>query len=605
MGDERGSWWRVARLSVVLIAWGVWVAWPAWGWAAVTVAAASWVVQWGVERKAPRCTVLDAALLVFLLSAGVGMWASYDRDGVHAIFPAYPMGWPKLWGLLLAVFLYAALAALTTDTVRQWAVALLAGIGAAAALLFSIAHFGIAPPAITRFAAWLIPNDNVIAGVLAPLLLLDAGTLLTLRGDGSAIWKSRLQYWGIASGVVMLLALALTGSRGAWIAAGVALSLAAIWQVARRPKRVWARIGVFVGVLAGGSLIIYALGLDHNPALAALARYPDIANRLWIALRGLLLVRDYPFTGSGLGHFALVDSTYAQLIHVPTLPYSHALLLDVAVEQGLLGALAMLAVWLIALWRGLWALARAERRLPLLGAGLLALVVIAVHGLVDDALYSSRWSAFLWVPVGVIVAAQRDAPAIPSWQRHIERIGAAVLGVGVIVALFALRQTLIPAWYANLGALAQTRAELPWYNYQKFDDPTLDQIRQRESFSIAEAYFNLALTFDPGQVTARTRLTQMALARGDYDAALLHAQAAWDAGHRDRVTRLLLSDALTANGKVAQAAALAWNLTWADGRLEGQAFYRYQQQGDQRRALYARHVVRLLSADFSVGTFER
>jgi len=585
----------MARLGGALAAWGVWVAWPTWGWAAVIVAAAPWVLGWVGERKAPRLTALDAALALFVLSAGVGVWASYDRTGVHAIFPAYPMGWAKLWGLLLAALLYAALAALTTETARRWAVALLTGVGAAGALLFSIAHLRIAPPAITRVAAWLIPNDNVIAGLIAPLLVLDVGMLLTLRGDG-VMWKSRLQIWGIATGLVMLAALPLTGSRGAWLTLGVALGLAAFWQGARRCGRDWLRFGAFTGgltagVLLGGWLVV------RSGLWATVIHHPDIANRLWIFLRGWLLVRDYPFTGSGLGNFALVDSTYAQLIHVPTLPFSHALLLDVAVEQGLLGALAIIAVWISALWQGLWALARAEKRLPLLGAGLLTLVVIIVHGLGDDALYSSRWSAFLWMPVGVLVATQGDAPMAPVWQRRIGRIGAAALAVGLAVALFTLRQTLVPAWYANLGALTQTQTELPWYNYRQFDNPTLDEIRRRENLTRAEAYFNLALTFDPGQVTARTRLAQMALARGDYAAALAHTQAAWNAGHRDRVTRLLLSDALAANGKVAQAAALARGLTWADGRLEGQAFYRYQQQGDQRRALYAKHVARLLSTD--------
>ncbi len=583
-------WSPVARLCGALLAWGVWVAWPAWGWAAVIVALAPWVVEWLADRKAPRFTALDVTLLAFVLSALAGVWAGYDRSGVHAIFPAYPVGWVKLWGLLLAALVYAALAALTTETARRWAVTLLTGIGAVGALLFSIVRLGIAPAAITRFVHWLIPNDNVIAGVLAPLLLLDAGIVCALRGEAGAIGKSRLRAWGIAAGAVMLVALPLTGSRGAWGTLGVALGLTALWQLARRCGRAWLRVGVFVGGLTGGVLAGGWL-MARSGLWATALHHPDIANRLWIFLRGLLLVRDYPFTGSGLGHFALVDSTYAQLIHVPTLPYSHALLLDVAIEQGLLGALALLGVWLIALWRGLWTLACADKRMPLLGAGLLALSVMVIHGLGDDALYSSRWSAFLWAPVGIIVAAQGD---VPAWQRWIERIGAAALGVATLAAFFVLRPALVPAWYANLGALAQTRAELPWYNYRQFDNPTLDQIRQRGNFSVAEAYFNLALAFDPGQATARTRLAHLALARGDYDAALMHAQTAWNAGHRDRVTRLLLSDALTAQGKVAQAASLARGLTWADGRLEGQAFYRYQQQGDRRRALYAKHVLQLL-----------
>ncbi len=576
----------------MLAAWGIWVLWPAWGGAVVAVAALPWGLQWLKERRMPRLTGLNVALTLFGLTAGVGVWASYDRNGALAIFPAYPVGWAKLWGLGLAILLYAALAALTTTTARRWAVALLTGIGAAAAWLFSITHWRIAPPAITGFVAGLIPNTNILAGVLAPLLLLDGGMLLTLRSENSS--RRRLWFtWGVATGALMLVSLMLTDSRGAWLALGAALTVTVLWQLARRCRPAGLRLGAFAVILVGG-LLAGGWGIMHTGLWDTAAHNPDVANRLWIFLRGLLLVRDYPFTGSGLGNFALVDSTYAQLIHVPTLPYSHALLLDVTVEQGIPGALALLTVWVIAFEQGMGALARSPRRLPWLGAGLLALLVIIVHGMVDDPLYSSPWSIFLWAPVGVIAAAQRDAPPAPLWQHRLAQTGAAAAGTGMFIVLFMVRQMLIPAWYANLGALAQTHTELSWYNYRQFDNPTLDEIRQRENLVRAEAYFNLALTFDPGQVTARTRLAQIALARGDYAAALTHAQTAWNSGHRDRVTRLLLSDALAANGKVAQAAALAEGLTWAEGRLEGQAFYRYQQQGDRRRALYARHVVKLL-----------
>jgi len=150
------------------------------------------------------------------------------------------------------------------------------------------------------------------------------------------------------------------------------------------------------------------------------------------------------------------------------------------------------------------------------------------------------------------------------------------------------------AWYANLGAVHQTWAELSAYNVKHFDNPTLDQIRQRVDLSAAERFFAQSLALNPGQVTARTRLAEIALARGQYERALTHTQAAWDAGHRDRVTRLLLGDALVAAGDVEAGVKVVRGLKWAEGRLDGQAWYRYWVGKDYRRAADAwRAVVKL------------
>jgi predicted Zn-dependent protease len=138
------------------------------------------------------------------------------------------------------------------------------------------------------------------------------------------------------------------------------------------------------------------------------------------------------------------------------------------------------------------------------------------------------------------------------------------------------------AFYANWGAVRQTRTELGYYNAKGFAG--LDKIRREADLSSAEQLFSRALTLDPGQVTARTRLTEIALSRGQYDQALVHIQAAWDAGHRDRVTRLLLGDALVAAGKVEQAVDVVRGLEWAERRLDGLAWDRYWLGEDYARA---------------------
>jgi predicted Zn-dependent protease len=143
------------------------------------------------------------------------------------------------------------------------------------------------------------------------------------------------------------------------------------------------------------------------------------------------------------------------------------------------------------------------------------------------------------------------------------------------------------------------RVELSLYDYNHFDSPTLDQIRQGADLSTAETLFTQALALDPGQVTARTRLAGIALSRGKHAQALTHAQAAWDAGHRDRVTRLLLGDALIATGKVEAGVELVRGLAWAEGRLDLQAWYRYWVNGDYHRAADAWRAVAQLNPENS------
>jgi hypothetical protein len=336
--------------------------------------------------------------------------------------------------------------------------------------------------------------------------------------------------------------------------------------------------------------------VEISPLRAMALESLDFTNRLNIFSHAALLVRDYPFTGSGLGSFALMYSTYALLIHVPIISHAHSLFLDIAVEQGIIGALAAAVVWGGAGWLGMRELALAKGPRPVLAAGLLSLAALLIHGLMDDPIYASPGIPLLWVSTGVVVATLRHRKAGwlvgRRWRWLV--VGMALLGL-LLLGLFG--RTLAATWCANLGAVAQTLVELPSYDYKHSDDPTLDQIRQREDLSAAEAYFHRALALDPGQVTARTRLAHIALGRGEYETALEHTQAAWEAGHRDRVTRLLLGDALVAQGRVEEAAAMVRGLEWAESRLGGQVWYRYWVNEDWQRVAYAWRAVLLLDPE--------
>lgn len=615
----------------------------------MALALAPWLIRLAVTRRLSR-PLFDLSLALFLLTAGASMWAAYDPDGSRAVFPI-PIGWRKLWGLILAAMLFYALASFQTETQRRWIVQLLAGFGAAVSAWFIATHDWSAQPAKSGFITQLgmavqaplpyLPGHRLspnVAGGLTALLMPMSLELMARRGEERRWWA----VCGLAATLVMALGLPLTSSRGAWLGVGGALCLAAAWWLAGRLSRGERRLTVFTAVVVLGGLL-GGLAIASIPFLrsATLGSYA-FANRLRIFSQTALLIRDYPFTGCGLGNFPLVHSTYVLLIHVPVMVYAHSAPLDVAVEQGILGTLAMVIVWVGAGWLGLRTLARSERAPAGLAAGLLALAVLMIHGVFDSVLYSSRALLLLWMPAGLIIASPREqrskgaegqgsgegergrqrdketkrkgdtksspgcsgpgtegtmqCPGIEGKAKGQGGKGWGLLavGVGVLIVGALVWRPVAAAWYANLGAVHQTLDELRSYDYHHFDDPGLDQIRRQEDLSAAVAHFERALALDPGQVTARTRLAQIALARGEYEVALEHAEAAWEAGHRDRVTRLVLGDALVAQGRVEKAVEIVRGLERAETRLDGEAFYRYWLGEDWQRAAYAwRAVLRL------------
>ena len=210
-------------------------------------------------------------------------------------------------------------------------------------------------------------------------------------------------------------------------------------------------------------------------------------NRLELMRLSTLLVRDYPFTGIGLGTYPLVFSTYVLLIHVGFIGSPHNLYIELAAEQGVAGLLVFLAI-VVLTFRLAWVVSgrqasRSSGPLPLAGA-VAMLIVLLIHGLVDDPLYARRAALlFLLVPSGLITGMWRiTAPATPAAPgprtRRAWLVGAALLALLLVAGILA-RRPLTAAWHANLGALSQTRAELTVYDSAHFDRLSLDAVRRQ------------------------------------------------------------------------------------------------------------------------------
>jgi putative inorganic carbon (HCO3(-)) transporter len=157
--------------------------------------------------------------------------------------------------------------------------------------------------------------------------------------------------------------------RWGWIGVGVGalLSAGVVWRVG------WARLldMILVGTtLSGGD------------------------GRFQIWQRALYMIQDFPFTGIGMGLFGDVAAAlYPFPGRVPGveprfMPHAHQLFLQVAVDMGIPGLAAWLAVFVGVLVAGgqIYRLARQQEQRWLMGlvAGLLAAqVALTVHGLLD------------------------------------------------------------------------------------------------------------------------------------------------------------------------------------------------------------------------------
>jgi predicted Zn-dependent protease len=134
-------------------------------------------------------------------------------------------------------------------------------------------------------------------------------------------------------------------------------------------------------------------------------------------------------------------------------------------------------------------------------------------------------------------------------------------GIGIIpliaLAGIILHPGALAKMHANLGAVAQTKAELSQYQWPQW--PIQDALRRdpRVDISHAVADYQMALAIDVNNVTAHKRLGQIALSRGNYALAQQHLAAAYRASPEQRAIRQLLGETYAVTGQL-QLAATLW-----------------------------------------------
>lgn len=535
----------LADLTCALIAAALWYvsdgrlgAWP------LIIAAVPWMVRIFTGHAPLPRTRLDWLMAIFLVTAALGGWAAYNAT----------IAWDKFWLVIGAAVLYYALAGQRPSTV--WHVVYGAAVAAVGvAVYFLLTHDFVELPAKVGFlnsiglslmklrpdffAALHRLHPNVAGGLIALMLpfVIAAGLRANRHSDPVGLLAATV------GTVVAGFGLLMTTSRGAWLAVAGGLLAWGLWAMAEPLARrlyLTRRQALGIEVLALLGLGLTALLIMPGGLMGLLDRLPGPASagsRMVISRDAVDLAGDFPIIGGGLGAFDGLYSHYIRVIPNHVLIHAHNLYLNVAVEQGLPGLLALLLMIGLAFW---WLAdpRKSEGRRTLkdrsfvCGALFASLAVLCLHGLVEDALYGSRGLLLLWLPLGLTAAVFPRRHTMAETLAAVPRVVWFVVGmIGLVaVAMVVVNYTRVQStWHSNIGAIQMARVELADYPRDEWDDGSRVGL-------LDEAGENLehALLLNERNRTAWHRLGLIALQERDFTAAVgaLATAHALDPNHR-------------------------------------------------------------------------
>ena len=343
---------------------------------------------------------------------------------------------------------------------------------------------------------------------------------------------------------------------------------------------------IFAVEIALSALLIIVLFLIDRYVPATLVnsfyRFFAASDRQEIAFGAVKLFEDFRFTGGGLGSFAGLYSQY--ILGVPYFFTSDSfnLFLDVAVEQGVVGLLAVILIFSSSAWLLLSAAAKTKNRL-LLQAAFSSLVIITLHGMVDEIVYGPNSAFLLFVLPGIACALSR--PALDGGQtQHFKRshtFSLLAAAAGVLILLLVNWPTLSAAWQANLGAVQMAKIELKNFPTQTWEEGTLAQ-----DLAPVESQFRQALLLNPEQKTANYRMGRIAMLRHDFAEAAAFLSKAHQVDPTHRGITKLLGLSYTWSGQFEQAIPLLSQIPGVSQELGVYAWW-WQTQGREDLSAYA------------------
>ncbi len=515
---------------------------PSAGLWLVLLSVIPFVVRLFVDKPLFHNWLVDGLLAVFLVTAIIGYWDAYDRHEA----------WMKLSLLAAGILLYYAISTQPRSNLGALAAFwFIFGVGVSLYFLLTL-DFGAFPAkfhiinqiglkwmAIRPGLSWsaIQPSDTA-AGIA---LITSVYGLYFLASQTKTSREKLVRFLVLLGFGIVLVAVVLTTSRGAFVALAALIGVLAVWLGLRRigswKEKAYrffpAGILLFIALIA--LLLILPLGIFGTGFFVG---ENLIVNRSELIRNGISISLDFPILGGGLGSFPGLFSQYVLVIPYYSLLNSHNLFVDVSIEQGLLGGLAFLILYSISLWKISVVLFREHpKQIQIFyGAVFASLFIAMVHGQVDDYLYTGWWAALAFFPVGMSLLSVGTEPAtrqevsldpLPAKQflgrSHVYASSALlVIAVLFVAAAGISRNRIASEWFANLGVVKMDQIELAGYPANHWDDGA-----QANQLQAAKLLFVRSLKYDDRNPIANYHLGLIEMSERNFASASDHLAKAY------------------------------------------------------------------------------
>ena len=151
-----------------------------------------------------------------------------------------------------------------------------------------------------------------------------------------------------------------------------------------------------------------------------------------------------------------------------------------------------------------------------------------IYGLFYDNLYNGNGTSLLFFPLGMammgVVSQNQSGDGVVQLPKALPRLNMAMITLPVLALILMLGvniNTVISRWYANLGAVQMSQAELK--NFPANQWATSDMVHELKP---AESTLQDALQYDPRNQTANYRLGLISMLRQDFKTAASNLETA-------------------------------------------------------------------------------
>lgn len=227
-----------------------------------------------------------------------------------------------------------------------------------------------------------------------------------------SLWWRRGRIPLLSATGLMIVALILTFSIGAWIAVAMSLALVAVLR--------GRRAALYAGLVGVGAILVVAGAAVSVPRIGS---HFDLQSgtssiRLDVWTSGARMVLDHPIRGIGLDNFLYYYQHGYRLPSAwqdPNLSHPHNVLLDFWLSLGIVGPvlLGVLIVRFVVLVRQSWTVGNPIDRALLAGASG-GLADILLHGLVDNSFFLPDLAMLFWLMFGIVALVSETATRSPN-----------------------------------------------------------------------------------------------------------------------------------------------------------------------------------------------